>query len=85
MIAPSNDPRWERLRKAVALEPVDKVPVCLEGVAWCARVTGMTLEEFLSDANKLHAGRDRLLQPRRQRRLRQQPHASPLRRSTSSG
>jgi hypothetical protein len=52
MITPSNDPRWERLRKAVALEPVDKVPVCLEGVAWCARVTGMTLEEFLSDANK---------------------------------
>jgi hypothetical protein len=51
MIAPSSDPRWERLRKAVALEPVDKVPVCLEGVAWCARVTGMTLEEFLSDAN----------------------------------
>ncbi len=51
MIAPSNDPRWERLRKAVALEPVDKVPVCLEGVAWCARVVGMTLEEFLSDAN----------------------------------
>ncbi|NLE21308.1 MAG: uroporphyrinogen decarboxylase [Actinobacteria bacterium] len=52
MIAPSSDPRWERLRKAVALEPVDKVPVCLEGVAWCARVTGMTLEEFLSDATK---------------------------------
>jgi len=52
VIAPSNDPRRERLRKAVALEPVDKVPVCLEGVAWCARVTGMTLEEFLSDANK---------------------------------
>ena len=52
MIAPSNDPRWERLRKAVALEPVDKVPVCLEGVAWSARVTGMTLEEFLSDPNK---------------------------------
>ena len=52
MIAPSTDPRWERLRKAVALEPVDKVPVCLEGVAWSARVTGMTLEEFLSDANK---------------------------------
>jgi hypothetical protein len=51
MIVPSNDPRWERLRKAVALEPVDKVPVCLEGVAWCARVIGMTLEEFLSDAN----------------------------------
>ena len=51
MIAPSSDPRWERLRKAVALEPVDKVPVCLEGVAWCARVTGMTLQEFLSDAN----------------------------------
>ena len=52
VIAPSNDPRWERLRKAVALEPVDKVPVCLEGVAWSARVTGMTLEEFLSDPNK---------------------------------
>ena len=51
MIPESNDPRWERLRKAVALEPVDKVPVCLEGVAWCARVSGMTLEEFLSDAN----------------------------------
>jgi hypothetical protein len=49
MIAPSSDPRWERLRKAVALEPVDKVPVCLEGVAWSARVTGMTLERFLSD------------------------------------
>ena len=52
MIPESNDPRWERLRKAVALEPVDKVPVCLEGVAWSARVSGMTLEEFLSDANK---------------------------------
>ena len=51
MIAPSSDPRWERLRKAIALEPVDKVPVCLEGVAWCARVLGMTLEEFLSDPN----------------------------------
>ena len=51
MIPESNDPRWERLRKAIALEPVDKVPVCLEGVAWCARVIGMTLEEFLSDAN----------------------------------
>ena len=49
MIAPSTDPRWERLRKAVALEPVDKVPVCLEGVAWCARVLGMPLKEFLSD------------------------------------
>ena len=49
MIAPSDDPRRERLRKAVALEPVDKVPVCLEGVAWSARVTGMTLETFLSD------------------------------------
>ena len=46
MIAPSNDPRWERLRKAVALEPVDKVPVCLEGVAWSARVIGMTLKEY---------------------------------------
>jgi hypothetical protein len=52
MIPESTDPRWERLRKAVALEPVDKVPVCLEGVAWSARVSGMTLEEFLSDANK---------------------------------
>jgi hypothetical protein len=49
MIAPSSDPRWERLRKAVALEPVDKVPVCLEGVAWSARVIGMSLKEFLSD------------------------------------
>ena len=49
MIAPSSDPRRERLRKAVALEPVDKVPVCLEGVAWSARVIGMPLKEFLSD------------------------------------
>jgi hypothetical protein len=49
VIAPSDDPRRERLRKAVALEPVDKVPVCLEGVAWSARVTGMTLKTFLSD------------------------------------
>jgi len=52
LIAPSNDPRRERLRKAVAFEPVDKVPVCLEGVAWSARVTGMTLQEFLSDPLK---------------------------------
>ena len=49
MIAPSSDPRWERLRKSVALEPVDKIPVCLEGVAWCARVLGMPIKEFLSD------------------------------------
>jgi Uroporphyrinogen decarboxylase (URO-D) len=52
MIAASSDLRWERLRKAVALEAVDKVPVCLEGVAWSARVTGMTLQEFLSDPLK---------------------------------
>jgi hypothetical protein len=43
------DIRRERIRKAVALEPVDKVPVVLEGVAWSARVTGMTLKTFLSD------------------------------------
>jgi hypothetical protein len=49
MIAPSSDPRWERLRRSIALEPVDKVPVCLEGVAWCARVLGMPIKEFLSD------------------------------------
>ncbi len=33
----------------MALEPVDKVPVVLEGVAWSARVTGMTMRTFLSD------------------------------------
>ena len=49
VIARSDDPRRERLRKAVALDPVDKVPVVLEGVAWSARVTGMTLKTFLSD------------------------------------
>jgi hypothetical protein len=49
VIAPSDDPRKERLRKAIALEPVDKVPVVLEGVAWSARATGMPLKTFLSD------------------------------------
>ncbi len=43
------DPRRRRLARAVALEPVDRVPVVLEGVAWCARITGMTLARFLSD------------------------------------
>jgi uroporphyrinogen-III decarboxylase len=43
------DPRRERITRAVALEPVDHVPVVLEGAAWNARVTGMTLETFLSD------------------------------------
>ncbi len=43
------DPRRERIAKAVKLEPVDHVPVVLEGVAWNARVTGMTLQAFLSD------------------------------------
>ena len=49
VIAPSDDPRRERIRKAIALEPVDKVPVVLESVAWSARVTGMPLKTFLSD------------------------------------
>lgn len=49
MTDPATDIRRERIRKAVALEPVDKVPVVLEGVAWSARVTGMTLKTFLSD------------------------------------
>ena len=45
----ATDIRRARIRRAVALEPVDKVPVVLEGVAWSARVTGMTLKTFLSD------------------------------------
>ena len=45
----ASDPRRERIAKAVKLEPVDRVPVVLEGVAWSARVAGMTLEKFLSD------------------------------------
>jgi hypothetical protein len=43
------DARRERIAQAVALELVDRVPVVLEGVAWSARVTGMTLARFLSD------------------------------------
>lgn len=49
MTAQAADPRRERIAKAVMLEPVDHVPVVLEGVAWSARVAGMTLETFLSD------------------------------------
>ena len=49
MTEAATDIRRERIRKAVALEPVDKVPVVLEGVAWSARVTGMPLKTFLSD------------------------------------
>ena len=45
----ATDIRRERIRRAIALEPVDKVPVVLEGVAWSARVTGMPLKTFLSD------------------------------------
>ena len=49
MIEPGTDIRRERIRKAVALEPVDKVPVVLESVAWSARATGMTMQKFFSD------------------------------------
>jgi uroporphyrinogen-III decarboxylase len=49
MTAQAADPRRERIANAVRLEPVDHVPVVLEGVAWSARVSGMTLQRFLSD------------------------------------
>lgn len=49
MTAQATDPRRERIATAVRLEPVDHVPAVLEGVAWSARVTGMTLQRFLSD------------------------------------
>ena len=85
VIAPSDDPRRERLRKAVALEPVDKVPVCLEGVAWSARVTGMTLKTFLSDPLLGDAGQHRRVRARRQRRLASTTRRSTSRRSASCG
>jgi uroporphyrinogen-III decarboxylase len=49
MNAPAADPRRERIARAVQLEPVDHVPVVIESVAWSARVTGMTMQRFLSD------------------------------------
>jgi uroporphyrinogen-III decarboxylase len=45
----TTDIRTERILRAVALQPVDKIPVVIESVAWAARVTGMSLATFLSD------------------------------------
>ena len=42
------DVRLKRIFSAVALGPVDRVPVVLEASAWCARVVGLTLSAFAS-------------------------------------
>ena len=73
MIPESNDPRWERLRKAIALEPVDKVPVVPRGRRLVCPRHRHDARGVPQRRQHLHAGRDRLLQTRRQRRLREQP------------
>jgi uroporphyrinogen-III decarboxylase len=41
--------RFERIQKAIHLEPVDRVPVVYMGVAFAPRYMGMTIAEFCAD------------------------------------
>jgi len=51
------DVRMERVRQAIALAPVDKIPTVIEASGWSARVTGMTLGDYCRDPmNATRAG-----------------------------
>ena len=41
--------RDERIRKAIKLEPVDRVPVVFEGMAFAPRYLGMSIADFCAD------------------------------------
>jgi len=41
--------RYDRIQKAIRLEPVDRVPVVYMGVAFAPRYNGMTIAEFCAD------------------------------------
>jgi uroporphyrinogen-III decarboxylase len=41
--------RNERIRKAINLEPVDRVPVVFEGMAFAPRFLGMSIADFCAD------------------------------------
>ena len=41
--------RYDRIQKAIRLEPVDRVPVVFMGVAFAPRYNGMTIAEFCAD------------------------------------
>jgi uroporphyrinogen-III decarboxylase len=43
--------RYERVQKAIRLEPVDQIPVAYLGPAFTARYTGMPLAEYCEDAD----------------------------------
>ena len=44
--------RLERIRAAVEMRPVDKIPVSINGPAFTARAQGLTIAEFISDFEK---------------------------------
>jgi len=43
--------RFNRIKKVIALEPVDRVPIVLQGSAFSARHYGMTMEEYCRKSN----------------------------------
>jgi uroporphyrinogen-III decarboxylase len=45
------DERMSRIRKAINLEPVDKIPVIFMGTAFSARYTGRTMAQYCNDPN----------------------------------
>lgn len=46
----SLDQRLQRILRAVAVEPTDRIPVVLCAAGWCARVAGLTLADYCSDS-----------------------------------